>query len=531
MQDLKNVVQAELRGAWRYRWQALAVAWLVCALGWTAVYLTPDMYEARSSFYLDTSSALQPFVKELSVGLNFDEQVDLIKQLVLSRDTLANVAGKANFRIDELSPQEAAGVVEGLRSRIQLTGGRRAFRGERDMNFQIAYRDNDRNRAVKVVQLVLDSFIEDTLKLRNEGFQSAQTFLKEQVREQERRLGEAERRLAEFKRHNIDNLPTREGSYVQSLQAEMNTLQELESQARVLQSRRAQLSQQLMQERQYLPSSAVPSLSGAAQALSGNDVESRILAAQTRLEELLRKYTPKHPEVIALEDSLRQLRDERQEELLRLGIRDVPEGDGLVANPAYEQIRLQRNQIDVEIAAVRGQIAERSERIAEMRSRMETMPEVEAELLQLNRDYDVLRDRYEAMVKQLETAKLSDAVGQTDTVEFSILEPPSALSAPVAPPRTLLLFAIFVAGLGAGTLVAFGMSRLNPVFDTPSALRDATGLPVLGSVTVTWLGRRKERRRAEVARVAIAGTALVIVFGLVFFARNAGSRIIHGLLG
>ena len=125
-------------------------------------------------------------------------------------------------------------------------------------------------------------------------------------------------------------------------------------------------------------------------------------------------YTPKHPEVIALEDSLAQLRSQRREELQKLGITEMPERGGLVANPVYEQIRLQRNQVDVELAAMREQVAERNARVNDMRSKMATMPEVEAELSQLTRDYDVLRERYAAMLKQFENAKLSEQVGETD---------------------------------------------------------------------------------------------------------------------
>ena len=117
----------------------------------------------------------------------------------------------------------------------------------------------------------------------------------------------------------------------------------------------------------------------------------------------------------------------------------MPERGGLVANPVYEQIRLQRNQVDVELAAMREQIADRNARVNDMRSKMETMPEVEAELSQLTRDYDVLQERYAAMLQQFETAKLSEQVGETDQVDFSILDPPAALAAPVAPKRLLLL--------------------------------------------------------------------------------------------
>ena len=108
-------------------------------------------------------------------------------------------------------------------------------------------------------------------------------------------------------------------------------------------------------------------------------------------EQLLRVYTPKHPEVIALEENLALLRAARRAELEKMGVTDIPDRGSLVANPVHEQIRLQRNQVDVELAAVRGQIADRAARVRDMRSRMETMPEVEAELAQLTRDYDVLQ--------------------------------------------------------------------------------------------------------------------------------------------
>jgi len=533
MQDLVKLVRSELRGAWRYRWHALGIAWAVCLLGWLAVYLTPDTYEARARFYLDTSSALEPFVRDLSVGMDIDQQVDLVKQLVVGREALLIVAREAELDIGAVSPNEVEAVLERLAASIQLTGGAPARWNprERDRNFSIAYRDTDRARAVKVVQLVLDSFIENTLAKRSTGFQSAQDFLQRQISQQEQRLAEAEQRLADFKRRNIDNLPTQQGSYVTSLQTEMSSLQDLRSQLRVLQSRRQQLSAQLAVEQQYVPSSSVASTTAGTQPAAGNATDAAITDAQARLDQLLRVYTPKHPEVIALEENLARLRAERRDELARLGIKDVPERGNMVANPSWEQIRLQRNQVDVELAAVGGQIAERTARVNQMRSRMETMPEIEAELAQLTRDYDVLRDRYGALLQQLESAKLSESVGETDNVDFSIVEPPTAMSAPVAPPRLLLLLGVMVAGLGAGGAAAFAMSKLNPMFDSLTGLEALTGLPVLGAVSATWLDRRAARRRTEFLRVAVAGAALFVVFVGVIMARDVGSHLLTGMLG
>jgi hypothetical protein len=69
------------------------------------------------------------------------------------------------------------------------------------------------------------------------------------------------------------------------------------------------------------------------------------------------------------------------------------------------------------------------------------------------------------------------------------------------------------------------------MFDSLSSLETATGLPVLGAVSITWLDRRKERRRSEVLRVAAAGAALLVVFVVVLAARNAGSHFLSGLVG
>jgi polysaccharide chain length determinant protein (PEP-CTERM system associated) len=533
MEDILRLIRAELRSAWRYRWQAVAVAWAVCLIGWLAVYLTPDTYEARAKFYLDTSSAIEPFVQDLSVGVDVNQQVDLVRQAVLGRDALLNVARQTDLAIKAKTPNELEALLETLNQKISLNGGTPSRSNPRDIdrNFEIAYRDTDRQRAVKVVQIVLDSFIEDTLKLRSKGYQSAQDFLEKQVREQEKRLADAEQKLADFKRKNIGNLPTEQGSYVTSIQTEMNELQNLRSQQRMLQSRRAQLTAQLSAERQYVPSSSVPASASGAQTAGGSELDALILQSQARLEELLRVYTPKHPEVVALEESLAQLKAQRRAELAKMGVTDVPERGSLVANPVYEQIRLQRNQVDVDLAAVNGQVADRSARIAEMRSRMETMPQVEAELAQLTRDYDVLRERYAGLLQQLETAKLSDAVGSTDSVDFSIINPPTALAAPVAPPRLLLLIGVLLAGLGAGGAAAFLMSRSNPVFDSLTSLEAVTGLPVLGAVSATWLERHRQQRRVELTRVATAGAMLMVVFAMVLVARDAGSRFLPGLIG
>ena len=158
-------------------------------------------------------------MRNLSVEMDVDQQVALVKQLILGREALLKVARETDLDIEATTPVELDSLLESLRERVLVTGGdpSRTNPRERDHNYQISYRDSDRARAVKVVQIMLDSFIEDTLKKRRSGFQDARDFLQQQIGQQEQRLAEAEQKLADFKRRNIGRLPTEQGTYVEKL--------------------------------------------------------------------------------------------------------------------------------------------------------------------------------------------------------------------------------------------------------------------------------------------------------------------------
>jgi hypothetical protein len=70
-----------------------------------------------------------------------------------------------------------------------------------------------------------------------------------------------------------------------------------------------------------------------------------------------------------------------------------------------------------------------------------------------------------------------------------------------------LLFAI-----AGGLLAAFAASQLRPVFFDGKSLRDQTGLPVLGIVSLLPTAVRHVQERASLTRFLVAGAALVTVY-------------------
>jgi len=81
-------------------------------------------------------------------------------------------------------------------------------------------------------------------------------------------------------------------------------------------------------------------------------------------------------------------------------------------------------------------------------------------------------------------------------VDFRLIDPPRVSPKPVSPNRMLLLLMALGAAVGAGLAVTLAASQLRPVFDDVQQLRDRTGLPLLGVVSMVLSDddRRRERK-------------------------------------
>jgi uncharacterized protein involved in exopolysaccharide biosynthesis len=83
----------------------------------------------------------------------------------------------------------------------------------------------------------------------------------------------------------------------------------------------------------------------------------------------------------------------------------------------------------------------------------------------------------------------------------------------VAPNRLLLLPLALVVGLGLGVAASFVASQLRPVFFDSRLLREVTGLPVLGSVSLLRDDAALRQVKAKAKRFFIALLGLIGAYG------------------
>jgi len=538
MNQLIEQIYYELRSAWRFRWYALLTAGVAAVAGWLVVFALPDRFEASARVFVDTRTALKPVLQGLTVEQDVNAQLNFVRQSLLAGPQLQDIAERAGVLTPATTnPAEQARILEDMVNRVNLTVRSASDRdNERDTAgsiYGINYQDNSRARSLKVVEVLLNTLVEETLGGKRRGSENAQKFLETQIREYERRLRDAEDRLAEFKKQNIGLMPTEQGGYFGQLQAEIDAARKAESDLNIAVSRRAELARQMRGE-SVITAAGSPTVLGSSGLTSGSDTVSRIKETQAKLDELLLRFTDKHPDVIAARETLQELQRRREAEIesLRRGDAGAVAASGAGSNPVFQSIQLALNQADVEIASLRGAISQHRAKAAELNKRLDSAPKVEAEFAQLNRDYDVNKAQYTALLGNYEKARLGEQADSAGSVRFAIVQPPTANFAPVFPRRGLFLAGALAFALALGGGLAFLLHLMKPVVGSPSSLAEFTGLRVLGVVSSAFPGRVHSAVKRDLLRFAGGLAVLFVAFAGAIVLNWSGFRLaLHAAAG
>ena len=502
-------LQDQLRGIWRFRWVALVTAWAVALVLWAVVFLIPNTYEASAKIFVDTGTTLSQATKGLSLEDNVSDQIERVSADILGMPQLRKVAEETNLLAGALTPQQQQSVLDDLRQNINIIALVDPKKPEaKPKQFTITYDDENRARSIQVVDRLLNDFVEGSLADKSEGSQQAEQFLTQQIGDYERRLSTTEQQLADFKKHNIGLVPGEQGDYFGRVQAAEQSLTQLKEDLYVALRKRDALAHELKSGQQFTAAGA----GGAGAAATPLDIEQQIEQDQQKLDQLLLKYTDKYPDVITLRQSIEELkaRQTQQTKAAQHGDVGAASSLGLAANPVYQKLQEEFNAQQVEIASIQQQISDRQQQITALKSRMSSAPLVQAQYAQLTRNYEITKKQYDQLLARLDSARLGQQAASTGLVKFQVINPPSAAFQPVKPNRPLLIVGVFFLALGAGAGVAYLLHVLRPVFVSTRQLASATGLTVLGAVSMAWAERHRVEKRRGTRRYAMLSTGLLV---------------------
>src|SRR5690606_10038248 len=197
-------------------------------------------------------------------------------------------------------------------------------------------------------------------------------------------------------------------------------------------------------------------------------------------------------------------------------LRTQAEGPGAdlggTPNPAWSSLQAMKVERQANVQALTSRAAALRAEIASITASQLSEPGATAEAQRISRDYEVLREQYDKLLKDREELRLRGQVEtERSTVKFEVVDPPSTPRSPAAPNRPLLLLGVLVVGVGAGCAAAFALGQVKGTFATASKLERTFGLPVIGTVsrTVTASVRAIEMRRLKQFAAAAGGLGVL----------------------
>ncbi len=495
MNSLYDQALAALHSVWNRRWLALGVAWGVCILGWLIVALIPNSYESRARIFVQLDDAL---AEQVGIGVaDRKRDIERIRQTLTSAVNLEKVVRSTQLGDTVQSPKQMETTVLGLAEDIKVVS-------EQDNLFEItaeagvgSFSEAENAKlAQDIVQKLIDIFREENLAGNRGEMTETMEFVNQQLAQREKELEQAEQRRLAFEAEHPEMI--RGGAANQQrMESTRTELRNVEADLAAAQSALAAIGGQLAGTPKSLPGGAIGSASAS------------LNRARTDLAGMrARGLTDSHPDVISAKNQIKTLQAAAQNE----------ESAGTGApNPAYTSLISIRAEREANVQALLSRKAAMQSELANLTALQISNPEVAAEAQRINRDYDVLRQQYDKLLKDREELRLRGEVKtEREAVKFEVVDPPTTPRAPVAPNRPLLLVGVLIVGLGAGCGAAFALSQLRSTFATMSGLERATGLPVLGAISQTFTEAGAELRKRKLkyfygASAALGGLFVVLI--------------------
>lgn len=505
MQDLQPSIAQFfdfLKGIWIKKRIIVICSWIICPIGFFYVATLPNQYESSAKVYVDTGSPLDQVLSGIAIQSDPKEEIRMMARTLLSRSNLETIARESDLDIATTNDSEFNALVSELSEDIELI-----YTGK-DNIYDIAYTNKAPNAAQRVVQETLELFVEGSLGNNRRDTDTAGRFLDEQIADYENRLAESEQRLAAFKRKYSEILPL-SGTYYGSLQAMKDLLEatrlEIRQTKQQIDAMKAQISSGKMSDSFGVRNEGENSLQ--------TRYDDRIKSLEDQLDTLTLRYTEQHPDVVETKALLANLEEARQEEIKQF-FSEQGDDTGQPVGEYNSQLSLEVSRLQSNIASLEVKEDDLEKKIADVESKIDLVPQIEAEQASLNRDYGITKKRYEELLSRRESSDLSRRADvSAEEFQFRIIEPPMVPNSPSGPQRLMLYTLVLLVGFGVGIGIAFLLNQVAPILVRARQLKDLTDYPIWGTVTHLEVERISKVNKGRIMAFTLSSLAIVVLYG------------------
>ena len=440
----------------RRRWLILAV-FAIAVVAAAVISLTMEpVYEATTTIMVQEqgSSAEALLFTSMMGGLPRNAVQNYV-EILKSRRILDQV--KARMGMEEVTQKEIMD-----RLTIQTVQGTDILR--------VSFQSTDPLEAQMFVNTLTDEFINWNRDTRREEMRSAREFIENQLATVSADLIEAEELLRTYRETERALAPTTETV------AKLEQIAALEAQLAEVQITRSEILERSSQVRSQLEKQDETLLSTTT--IANNplvmEYQTRLADLEIRLSGAKERYTSNHPEILALNAEIEDVRRKLSQQVDRIISTETRS-----RNPIYEELYGSLVSLEVELMALNSREQALRVVLDVAEAELSKLPAKELELARLMRDAKVLEEIYIMLMQRNEETRIAEAMqtASVQVIDYALLP-----EVPVKPRVKLNIAIAGVLGIFVGVGLAFLMAFIDNTVKTKEDIEKILELPVLGQI-------------------------------------------------
>ncbi|MES9899585.1 MAG: hypothetical protein ABW148_11250 [Sedimenticola sp.] len=482
---------------------------LLMAVTVVIALVLPAVYRSEGVILVESQQIPSDLIRS-TVTSYAEERIQVIKQRVMTRDNLLEIAKKYKTMGAKGKSSLVTEIVEDIESRISIelvsVGGNkdRRRKGTQTLAFTVAFEHESPSVAQQVTNSLVTLFLDENLKARTERATETTEFITKEADKLKAEIEAIEDQIAEYKEQNKDSLPEHLDLNMKALERAQLALSEIDREIKSQREQRTYLDVELTSQKSMMPSVQANEVLTPAQ---------KLMLLKENYSQLSAVYGPAHPDIKKVKREISILEDE----ITKSG-NELPEAESntAAANPTIMLLEARIAASNSNIASLNALKIKQLKKLEMLEERVIKTPQVERGFKTLGRDYENLQKKYAGLRTKQTEAQLSQSMEEQSKAErFSLLEPPVLPEKPVRPDRAkIILLGFFLSVGGAFGLVLLAEGADHSIRGSRHLARIVKEMPLVSIPYIINQGDVNRRRRIRLyillAFVLLIAAALVL---------------------
>jgi len=479
-----NNEKIDLRWHWsminRYKWRLLSLVIIVGLFAALITFSMEPVYRASSSLLIESSAAKFIQIKDvygssessMGYGQYYQTQVQILKSRVLAEDVVSRLKLVTHPEFDPMKTSERTRYFNWKkwlpwqkkekktelsddakrRSVINNFMGSTSIKPVRNSQIiEVSFDSRDPALAALIVNTITEAYMESILQARLEMMKKASSWLMGRLEGLQKKVGDSERLLQEYRDNEGIVEMTGTGSIAES------QLQDITNRLAAARAKSAELEHLYNEIKNS--NKTIKELSLHPDVLSKPLVQQlkvSEVSAERKLSELSKRYGYKHPKMIAAKSDLKAVQEKLSKE-----INNAINGIG----KEYQISKANEQQLNNEFEILKKSLQQANRKGFTLKS--------------LEREAQANQQLYELFLTRF---KETSVAGNMDAGNARVVDPAIVPTSPVKPEKNKIIMLAMLLALFAGIVVIYLLEILDNTIKTSEEAEEKLGLPVLGMV-------------------------------------------------